>query len=323
MARARDYFFPLSQDKLDLLGKVFEAWRDFDEYMLLMGMNTQTGEKTRLAVKCSKRGNDVYAKRLETRLNFLHNVKEVQFFEPSDFDTSRHVKANLLWITLTWNPRLYTLQEAWECSYRELHKFKANMENEYGKLEWLTFVQPFPDSEGKAYGYPHFHILVLFKEDSFNAFPSLEKDKDGRLVLRYRIQEKRELEHQGKWKAWIDVQAISSTKGAVAYCKKYAEGNCYGSSDKATLTGAVTWLLRKKSFTLTHGFQKALGDLIETLHVRKIFHMTLDGGRIPEWTWKFYGIRARSELGVYSSDVWVKSLSPDEFEEIVNRAFLE
>ena len=319
LSEARNYFFPLTQDKIGLLCNVFQYWRDFHEYMLLFGRNRETGEELRLAVKCSKRGNDVYAKRLDNRLSFLNKVKNVKFFSNVAFDKEAYAESNLLWITLTYDPKLCSLHEAWENSYYELHKFKANLENHYGKIEWLTFIQPFPNQNGEAYGYPHFHILVFFKEASFSAFPRLEKDSEGRTVLRYRVKEKREIEIQGKWDSYIDVQAISSVRGASNYCKKYAESVCYGDSDKAILNGAVSWLFRKKSFTLTRGFQKALHDLIVSMRVRKrVFQKGLDGEvAYAVWEWDFCGIRSASVVGVPSGNVWVLSLDEDSFEKLV------
>lgn len=318
LSEARNFFLPLTRDEIPLLCECFKYWRDFHEYLLLRGRNRETGEELRLAVKCSKRGNDVYAKRLEERLGFLSRLENVKFFDNVNWDKQAYAKANLFWVTLTWNPKLCSLNEAWETSYEELHKFKANLEHCYGKIEWLVFIQPFPDGNGEAFGYPHFHIVMLFKEAEFNVFPHLEQDKDGATVLRYRVKEKREIELAGKWHSFIDVQALSSLRGAVNYVKKYAESVCYGDSDKAVLTNAITWLYRKKSYSMTREFQKALNDLISGLHVRKnLMQATLDGNALPVWAWEFCGVVSGAELGVGDGGVWVLELSVDDFERVV------
>ena len=318
LGAARKYFLPLLQEDIPLLKEAFRSWQGYDEYMLLRGEQFKTGKEMFLAVKCSKRGNDVYARRLDRKLGFLDRLTNVKFFHEVDFDKQPYALTNLLWITLTWNSNLCSLDEAWKCSYHELHKFKANLEAKYGKIEWLTFIQPFDDEKGAAYGYPHFHMVVLFKEASFNAFPRLEKH-EGKTCLRYRIKEKRELEVASRWHSFVDVQALSSLRGAVHYCKKYAKSVCYGDSEKAVLNSAMAWLYRKKSYTLTHGFQEALNDLILTLQVRKngAMQKTLGGKDLPLWVWKFCGIRSAAEVGVASADVWVKSLTVDEFERAV------
>lgn len=315
---ARNYFLPLTREKISTLVEAFQYWRDYHEYLLLEGENTSTGEKLRLAVKCSKRGNDVYAKRLDMRLNFLDRLKNVRFFDKVDFDKVAYAKSNLFWVTLSWNPKLCSLDEAWRVSYRELHKFKANLENHYGKVEWLVFIQPFPDQNGEAYGYPHFHIVLWFKEAEFNVFPHLEKDKSGALVLRYRVKEKRELEAVGRWHSFIDIQALSSLRGAVNYCKKYARAVLYGEGSKAVLTGAIAWLYRKKSFSLTRNFQKVLNDLISAMRVRKrVFQCRLSGDSIPLWLWTFLGIRSGLEVGDPGGTVWVLEFGVDEFDRLV------
>lgn len=317
LGRARDFLFPLTQDKIPLLVDVFQYWRDFDEYVAVEGEHIETGEKQYLFIKCSKRGNDVYAWRIKKRLNFLNNLRDVEFFSPEDFKPNKVVKSNLLWITLTWNSYRCSLQEAWEKTYYELHKFKANLENRYGKIEWLVFPQPFPNPNGKAFGYPHFHILMLFKEASFKVFPRLEEDKDSKMVMRYRVQEKYELEAQGKWHSFIDVQALSSPQKAAAYCQKYAQKMMYGDSYKASVTQAVNWLFRKRSFSLTREFQGSLNDLIGYEHNRKIFQAHIDGSEAsPVWDWRFKGIFSAERVGV-DGETWVKSVDVDEFQDVL------
>lgn len=318
LGEARNYFLPLTREKIPTLVEAFQYWRDYHEYLLLEGENTSTGEKLRLAVKCSKRGNDVYAKRLDMRLNFLDRLKNVRFFNHVDFDKVAYAKANLFWVTLSWDTKLCSLDEAWRSSYRELHKFKANLEHHYGKIEWLVFIQPFPDENGEAYGYPHFHIVLWFKEAEFNVFPHLEKDNSGALVLRYRVKEKREIELGAKWHSFIDIQSLSSLRGAVNYVKKYAKSVCYGESSKAVLNGAVAWLYRKKSYSLTRGFQGALHDLISAMRVRKrVFQCRLSGDPIALWEWTFLGIRSGLEVGDPGGGVWVLEFGADEFDRLV------
>jgi len=318
LGEARNYFLPLTRDKISTLIEVFQYWRDYHEYLLIEGENTSTGEKLRLAVKCSKRGNDVYAKRLDMRLNFLDRLKNVRFFDKVDFNKVAYAKSNLFWVTLSWDPKLCSLDEAWRSSYRELHKFKANLENHYGKIEWLVFIQPFPDQNGEAYGYPHFHIVLWFKDAEFNAFPHLEKDKSGALILRYRVKEKRDLELSAKWHSFIDVQALSSLRGAVNYVKKYAKSVCYGESSKALLNGALAWLYRKKSYSLTRGLQACMHDLIVSMQVRKrVFQCRLSGDSIPLWLWTFLGIRSGLEVGDPGGGMWVLEFDADSFDKLV------
>jgi hypothetical protein len=107
-------------------------------------------------------------------------------------------------------------------------------------------------------------------------------------------------------------------RGAVHYVKKYAKSVCYGESSKAVLNGAVAWLYRKKSYSLTRGFQGALHDLISAMRVRKrVFQQTLEGELLPIWIWEFLGIRSAAEVGDPGGGIWVLEFDVDKFDRLV------
>jgi len=314
---ARNYFFPLEQKDLGLLKKVFLSWQSYAEYMLIMGENQQTGEKLRLAVKCSKRGNDVFAKRLKDRLGFFKAVKNVKLFTVNKAWAGQ-AKTNLLWVTLTYDSKRCSLNDAWINCMEEYNKFITNLRNKYGRIDVLKFPQPFDDPNGEAYGYPHYHLLLLFQEASFEVFPRLEQNKAGEWGLVYRIQERDEVKAQGKWHSHSDIKALSSVGATVNYCRKYAQNACYGSSDKAVLTSAILWLYRKQTFSMSAGFRKNFVAFIRAMHDSKTFNMqkTLGGEEFPVWVWRFYGIRSALDVG--ATNEWVVSLSPEKFQELVD-----
>jgi len=324
LAKARDYFLPLTAEKLDELEAVFDFWQNFDEYALLKGVNSRTGKTRFVAVKAAKRGNDVYARRMDEKLGFLDRIGKKKLFDVSDFYDEKAwlrldspVWTRLLWITFTWDSKICSLDQAWRRSYEDLHRWKANIENEYGKLEWLIFPQAFPDRNGSAFGVIHIHGLILMNEAKFSVFANSEKDHDGREILRYRIHEKDEFADQGKWHSFIDVQALSSVQAAANYCRKYAQKVCYGSSEKARITSALTWIYRKKGFSLTRGFRKELNDLIELLQDRKTsFQEDLDGKRVQEWTWEFLGVFSARDLHV-SYGEWTVPVDPGEAQDLL------
>lgn len=324
LAKAREYFLPLTAEKLDELESVFDFWQNYDEYALLKGVNSRTGKTRFVAVKAAKRGNDVYARRMDEKLSFLNRVDKKKLFDVSDFYDEKGwlkldppVSTQLLWVTLTWDPKICSLDEAWRRSYEDLHRWKANIENEYGKIQGLVFPQAFPDRNGSAYGYPHFHVLLLMSEAQFSVFANMEKDHEGREVLRFRIHEKKEFAGQGKWHSFIDVQALSSVQAAANYCRKYAQNVCHGSSQKALINSAVSWIYRKKGFSLTQGFRDKLNDLIELLQDRKTgFQLDFDGKRIQEWTWEFLGVFSASDLHV-SYGEWTVPVDPGEAQDLL------
>jgi hypothetical protein len=309
LAKARDYFLPLDVEKLDELEGAFGFWQNFDEYALLKGENSRMGKTKFVAVKAAKRGNDVYARRLDEKLGFLNRLEKTQLFSISDFKTDHKVQTRLLWVTWSWDSKICTLDQSWRGSYGDLHRWKANIENRYGKLEWLVFPQAFP-GQGAARGYFHAHGLILMCGTQFSVFPSMEKDHDGREILRYRIHEKKEFAAQGKWHSFVDVQALSSVQAAANYCRKYAQKVCSGSSEKAMINSAVSWIYRKKGFSLTREFREKLRDLIELLQDRKgVFQADLDGKRVKEWTWECLGVFPATDLHVNYGE-WVVPIDP-------------
>jgi len=315
---ARGYFSNLVQEDVPLLVEAFKYWQNYVEYMLIVGENQFTGEKIPLAVKCSKRGNDVFARRLDKKLSFLNQYSDIKFFDVSDFDKGKKVYARLLWVTLTYDSKRCSLREAWRNCMKEFNLWITNLRNRWGRIGALRFIMPFPGKEGKAYAYPHFHVVLLFEDVEFTVFPHMEKDGEGKLGLVFRIEEKDELHEQGKWHSHIDVKAISSMNGVLNYCRKYAQNQCYGDSDEAILNSAMLWLFRKQTYSLSGGFRKAFSEFIVPMQVSKVsVQKTLDGKEIPGWVWSFLGIFSASELGIEDPHVWVASISEDLANKLV------
>ena len=80
LAYARSHFLGYSDRDPDLEGleKFYTEWRSYNEYIVLQKQSDNLrieGEIDRktIAVKCSKRGNDVYWWRVGKLLNFLHS----------------------------------------------------------------------------------------------------------------------------------------------------------------------------------------------------------------------------------------------------------
>ena len=313
---ARHYFLPnLEQKDVPYLVEGFEAWKKYHEYLLIKGENRVNGKKLFLAVKCSKRGNDVFSRRLDKRLGFLRALKGLRLFRPEDFKPNRKVKTNLLWLTLTYNP-VVSLGTAWKNCMEEWNLFITNLRNRYGQIDVLKFVEAFPDERGQAYAYPHFHVVLLFKEASFEVFPRMEGQK--RLSLVYRVQEKRELEAQGKWHSFIDVKALSSGKALGNYVRKYCQKTHYGDSQGALTSQAMLWLHRKQTYSMSSGFKAKFFDLIRDKQGSKPCRAqkTLSGELLEDWVWTFHGVRGFEEVGV-DPQVWVKSLEEAKFHLLV------
>lgn len=316
---ARDFFSNLCQKDIPYLIKGFKAWRDFHEYLLLRGENRVNGKEVFLAVKCSKRGNDVFSRRLSRKLGFLGKMEGITLFKPEDFKANRVVRSNLLWVTLTFNPALCNLKTAWKNYMKDWNLWITNLRNKYGKIDVLRFSEAFPNKKGSAYGYPHIHAVLLFKESNFRVFPHMEEGKNGALGMVYRIGERDELKSQGKWHSFIDVKALSSGRALGGYLRKHTKNTHYGDSQDALVTQSLLWLNRKQTFSMSSGFRKSFLDLIKTMYDSKVHfaQKTLDGRVLEDWIWSCYGVRSFLELDC-DPYVWVKSLSCEEFQKLTS-----
>ena len=113
---ARRYFIDFSIDKdLDFqeLQEFYLKWRDFDEYMVLQKQAEDLQIKgvmvrETIAVKCAKRGNDVYWWRVRKRLRSLCKLENHTLFDIRDNDKS----SNVLFATLTYKIGRSTVQRA-------------------------------------------------------------------------------------------------------------------------------------------------------------------------------------------------------------------
>jgi len=317
---------------------LFSYWRDLAEYILIRKRWVGHGEEKEdeyLAVKCSKRGNDVYQRRIQTRLKWLNRETQIygrpnmnpkmEFFNSHSFQVGKVVKTSLLWITLTWNPKKGDRIFAWENLGKDFNRFVSALKSRYGKICYLRVWESY-DS-----GFPHVHAVMVFKEHEFTVFPHYEA-KEGRLT--FRISEKNEISEL--WHSFVDIQAISSLRAVFSYLKKHQEKVILGLSgsiqegedlkigfDLADVKGLRTlflcWLFRKRSFSVSGDFREVLSDLISHLHNSNMERQVdLDGNVVKEWEYDFLGVFSGSELGI-PSGIWVKRLSEAEVSSVLDR----
>lgn len=314
-----DLGFPTLNDALELGEELFSQWRDLAEFIVLRKEFVGRGEKPDqyLAVKCSKRGNDVYRRRIKTRLGwFDKKMSNKQFFTIQDFEVNKDVFTSLLWITLTCDPKKKkNLIDAWQSLGEDFNRFVSALRRRYGKLEHFRVWESYES------GYPHIHAVVLFEEAKFKVFPYWDKEN----TLTFRIKEKEDLAQL--WHSHIDVQAISSLKNVFSYLKKHQEKVILGLSgsiqesekvvgfDLENIKGLRTlflcWLFRKRSFSVSGRFQMVLSDLISTLHNSNMEkQVDLMGIVVSEWVYVFLGVFSGGELGI-PQYIWSKSLDGD------------
>jgi hypothetical protein len=294
LACAKAHFLESGVCDIDGLMNYYKTWRDFDEFMVLHRAESDIrDEKKTIAVKCSKRGNDVYGRRTEKRLRFLKATENLEFFSPKDFDCKQVVHTSLLWVTLSWDTNFCGLKESWESGQYYFNLWITNLRNHYGRIDVLRFPQASPDRSGKAFGYLHFHVVLLFRDCEFTVFPYL----NDKLEMSYRIEEKDVFDNQGKWHSFTDVRAISSMKGIYQYAIKHYENAGFGTSEEATLNNAMSWIFKKKSYTVSGGFRETYSEFIKTLRNSKVSLVQIDlFCEEHKAIWKFIGIFSIFEL---------------------------
>ncbi|GAI20776.1 unnamed protein product, partial [marine sediment metagenome] len=263
LSAARYELLPLRQSDIPLLIEVYKHWQTYDEYMVLEDLE----EAEFFAVKCSKRGNDVYEARLETRLGFLKTRSVDHEYFSSDFkgSSSKSVSPIVLWVTLTYDSKLCSLDEAWTRIMPDFNDMITRLRDHYFSVHYIMFPQPFPSPNGKAYGYPHIHCVLIIEGATFNIFPSME-EVSGELRLVYRIKERDEFRSIADWHSWVDVKALRTSGHLYAYVTNYSRRSMIGDTPKVDVNNAVLWLYRKNGFNLSGFFKARYLDLITTVH---------------------------------------------------------
>ena len=224
----------------------YESWVLDHRYMVMAhekeAWKADAGQFEYVAVKCAKRGNDVYVSRVDSRLYGLG------FHVPNvDFDFEKNPFTNILFITLTYDTKLCSFDVAWRNIAKEFNLWKANIRKKFGDFSVFRCFEAFEN------GHPHVHLIAVFKEQYFKVFKSYEQGKDGKMHKVWLVKEKEFFEPY--WHSWTKIKAVYNLKGGLNYLKKYimkcAEYHHEDSKGKITL--AMCWVFRKKKLSTFQG----------------------------------------------------------------------
>jgi hypothetical protein len=258
-------------------------WKNFDECIVLQRQTDNLRmkgdvEKETIAVKCAKRGNDVYWWRVWKRLKSIYKLKECTFFDPH----SNRKLSNILFVTLTYATKKTTISDAWQNIGEDFNKWIRNLRKKFGRISYLRCW------EASKRGYPHVHVLMIFHDYAFTiAFSQSRKSK-------YRIQEKKVFEKS--WHSFVDVQAVRKLRQGIRYITKYLSKSKYQNQTR-TLGLALCWLFRKRSFAVSGNFHEILYAKIETKP--RLIQTDLLGHEIDlKVIWVFIGIFPADKLGI-------------------------
>jgi hypothetical protein len=123
----------------------------------------------------------------------------------------------------------------------------------------------------------------------------------------------------GGWHSNVDVKAMSSLKGGFSYIKKYLlkNNNVDEADSKALLTLALCWAFRKRAFSVSGQFRKALTDLIRIMHNsnKHICQVSLLGEVMNETRFSVLGFVPIDVVGL-NGDVWFCVLDHDQMSSV-------
>lgn len=298
------YYFSHGLD-LDLLTDLYRYWRDLNEYGLIekswIDPKSYSIKHEYKALKCSKRGNDVYRWRVKKRIGWMDKIPNLEFFSEKDLENgSAHTR--MLFFTLTYDIKKCSRIEAWEKVGFEFNRWISRVRSKYGKISVFRVWQ----SMGK--GYPHVHGVMLFEDPQIKFKVFRHKDVNGEVS--FRVEEKGDLETS--WHSFVDVVAVRSVRGALKYCKRYISRKnmesseaqpIYANGSARDLDMALMWLFRKRSYAVSGEFRSALSDLIASKRNSKEICMAqtlLDGSMAPnlEVWYRWLGVFTLKDLEI-------------------------
>jgi hypothetical protein len=290
----------------------YESWVNDSRYMVMThereAWKSDAGTYEYVAVKCAKRGNDVYVSRVESR---LYGIGQRVPSLSHDFHKDPYTR--MLFVTLTFDVKLCSFWEAWQQIGAQWNLYRANMRKKYGRFSVFRTWESYEN------GYPHIHAILIFEKKKFKVFPSYEPNKKGEIKFVWRIEEKRDFEPY--WHSWQDIKAVHNVQGGLNYLKKYIM-KCaeYDHSDiKGKQTLAMCWVFRKKAFYVSGQFRKALSDLIGYLCTSKTRRVQLNllNEELNSNPWKVLGFITASFLD-FDVEVWTFKLTMEQMQRVFN-----
>jgi hypothetical protein len=134
---------------------------------------------------------------------------------------------------------------------------------------------------------------MIFHDYQFQiAFSQLKRTKYGSYRRVYRIKGKTEFEKS--YHSFVDVEAVRKMREGISYVTKYLRKSGH---QLQTLTLALCWLFRKRSFAVSGDFHEILYAVIETKY--RLIQTDLLGNEIElKVVWVFIGIFPASKLGI-------------------------
>ena len=299
----RDLYYSGLMSEDDVVEK-YKAWVSDDEYLLLQQTVTEPSvqgstkwDSQYIAVKCSKRGNDVYRDRVrETLYSVQEALPDRTFFNEKERELQKKVRTSLVSVTLTYHVKRCSMCDAWANIGKEFDVWLKNLRKKFGRISIIRTWEAFQN------GYPHINAILLFHDNEFSVF---------RYKSKLRIKEKAAFSKH--WHSYVDVQAVANLKRAVSYIIKYITKELF--SENAILTRAMLWLFKKRSFSVSKDFISGLKRLDYSMH--NSHQVSLRGEKLTKIVWEFVGIFKKSELKIKENE-WRIEIPNEIVQELVS-----
>lgn len=269
----------------------FTTWMNETEYIIIKSPDGKT-----CMVKCSKRGNDVYRRRVFNKFIPYYNL----FKEVGDvMDISKsYDRSNLMYVTGTYNSG-YIFGKMWTNIGKHFNRFMYRIRAKYGKVSCVRCW------ESQEKGKPHFHAILLFHDHRHNyGYFRHPEDNKPRWILRY-PKEKREIANL--WgMGTVDVRGISDPSKALNYLMPYIMGQKKGWAKKevdgvdlpsdhepvykyyketAYQSLALNWFFGLRQYSVS-----AFDSIVPCITKIKYIQVDLSGNEVPLKKWTLMGV---------------------------------
>ena len=247
-------------ESLDDLCENYLNWVSKPEFLTFCKESEDFSPNEYVCIKKLKRGNDIYCSRVRKRFSNLYDLcelnKDIAFLKE---DKQRYGFSNFLFITLTFDTKLKPFNLAWIDIGKDLNLFLSKLKQCYGDFVLLRCFEAYGN------GYPHIHMLILFREKVFHAKRHLYYNKKRKPKIKYIIDNKNRGLISDFWHSNVDINAVKSL-GAVKYLLKYVTKDMYRSLKG--LTSVCMLLFNKRSYSISKDFVLVLGGFVDKIVTR-------------------------------------------------------
>ncbi|MBD3198049.1 MAG: hypothetical protein GF317_23565 [Candidatus Lokiarchaeota archaeon] len=236
----------------------YVSWVNRDEYLVFYSeIENKNGENLYYAIKCAKRGNDVYRNRIYKRFREFYDLRKIDN-EIVFCDNHKISASNIFFLTLTYDTKLCSIDEAWEKIGKQFNEFLTNIKNNFGKCYIIRCFESFKN------GYPHIHAILFFQDASFKIIKNVKVLRNKKKI-RYLLETPIKEYFESKWHSFIKIEALKDL-GGLFYLLKYITKVQFSQNNFST--NARLWLHGKRSYSMSMYFKDYFLNFIGLLPIR-------------------------------------------------------